>query len=203
MSSYRRAVTHLAVLALCAALVEPTWALPTGTAIDADAANDRSGRVVATVKLANVVFGPATVLQAACGRVQSTGTFSVQGTTNDGGGLDQGAVTVFDDGVLIASANFAVPVGTTVTFAYDLTVAHTIGVPGVAISVRESAGDPTAINFISPTESPTAACPALQQVVVPASFGESIPVPALAPAALVLLLAALGALGMRSLRRRG
>jgi hypothetical protein len=191
MSSYRR----VALLAFCACLVGPTWALPAGSGANEAAARDQAAGAVATAKLANVVFGPVTVLQAACGRVRTFGSVSVQGTVDDGGGRDLGAVVVYDDGNNIGSVPFSIAVGATVQVDFDFTVVHTIGVPGVAVSVRETANDPTAVAFINVDETPTASCPPLT--------GPSIPVPALAPGALLLLLAALGALGMRALRRRG
>lgn len=186
--------------ALAAGCASFAFALPAGSA--AEGSRDIGNVAAPVAKLANVVFGPRSVLQAACGRLQVTGTFSVDGTTNDGGGIDQGAVTVYDDGVLIGGATFGVPVGQNQTFFYDITVTHTVGSPGIAFAVREFLADPAAVAFYSETEVATATCPALREIVTLAGPSASVPVPVLGPVALLLLLGTLGGFGAAALRRR-
>jgi hypothetical protein len=154
------------------------------------------------INLANVNFISATVQQAACGRVRAFGQFSVDGTINDGGGQDQGAFDIYDDGVYIGGGPFSVAVGATVTFTYDIVVTHTIGAPGVALSIREVSQTLAAVAFINITEVPIADCPPLGVSIVSGVPQPAIPAPVFAPLVVGLLALLLAGLGLFRLRRQ-
>jgi hypothetical protein len=87
--------------------------------------------------------GTQTIAEAGdCSNVEVTITGDVNGTTDDGGGLDEVSLQLWDDGTMKDSAVVQIPVGT--TQAIDVTLSflglYLTGAPGVGILVIDTPG---------------------------------------------------------------
>lgn len=90
-----------------------------------------------------VVTGTQTTAPVgACSQVTVRVVGQVSGTVNDGAGLDQIAIQLWDDGALRDSRALAIPVGATNAFDVTLTFSgqYGVGVPGVGIVIEDQPG---------------------------------------------------------------
>ena len=137
-----------------------------------------------------------------CPRVVITGTFTVTGTEDEGGGAETIAVNVWDDGNFITSVTAAVPVGATQTYAFSISYSGTVlnGAAGVGVYLEDAVGPAATQTFaangnLAPTFVDN--CPPVGNSITLLADGQAVPV---GPAAAGLMAGAIGVLG--ALRRR-
>jgi hypothetical protein len=162
-----------------------------------------------TNKAANASFSSVTSFQnpTSCQRVSVSGRVTVAGTVDDGGGVEQLYLQIFDDGVLVSSVPMFIAVGFQATFDFTMAYAGAVqnAVPGISVVVQnDPAGQGTTFAFVDllpPVDNIT--CPgtgANLSLVSNTPVVQAAAIPALAPAALMLLSALLGFAAWR--RRR-
>jgi len=101
-----------------------------------------------------------------------------------------------------------VPVGATAVYDFQLIYAFDIqeGASGVGVYLENVVGPSAGITWaanVSLNGTMTTACPPVGNTITLVSLRDpNVPIPALAPAALVLLAALVGFLGLRAQRRR-
>jgi len=138
------------------------------------------------LKITNASLSNLAGFEDSCGGVSVTGNVTVTGATNDGGGLDNFVVELWDDQVRKANTHFSVPVGTTQTFSFSFTVPGKVGTsaPGVGIYVPEvdNGSGVTAVDPFFPT--PISGC----------VIGQALNVPTMSTGGLVALAGMLAAL---------
>lgn len=110
---------------------------------------------MATIPTTLTVTGTQTTAPTgSCSRVNVNVTGNVTGTTDDGGGLDQITIELWDDGSNRATATTSVPVGTTqsinVTLGFD--GAYGVGAAGIGVLVIDGGSTIFSIDPFVPTD---------------------------------------------------
>ena len=141
------------------------------------------------------VTGTQTVAASGgCSRVDINVTGTIQGTTDDGGGLDQIELQIWDDGALVASVPFSVPASGEHPFDIDASFEglYATGAAGVGVYLLDmpGTGNLFSLDPFIPTDVPGSCA------------GQTPPSPVPGPGGLALLLlgSVLGWFGVRRLR---